>query len=396
MATLAKDTFAAFDIAQDNENAVVPLETTVVRIVGGRLAGKDYPLRSGERVCIGHALANDVVLRGAGTRGTVVELRCEGDTAMLRVVEGRAELLGRCLETGEEAQLPAYLPFRLGEFVLAHGNRESARWDEAERVATSRAAAPVSPLPAPGLADRIARVGREKWRAVEFQVRGPRLALAAVSGLLVVAAAGLLQADFAASSQEPASFEDQLASAGITGLTVAKSGAGGLVVSGVVAGDTELARLRGLAADASVPVTIDVDTSAGLASAANEILQAQGVNAAVEPLAGSPRALTVAAAFMPGDRQAQLTEMLKRDLPGLQRVSYRIDDARGGNALQAFFGAGAATGMATLVADPGYIVTADGARWFPGAVLPTGHKLVSVGQDSVRFEKDGRMEDLHL
>lgn len=395
MATLARDNFTRIDIAEDAGQPLAVIDVHVVRVVGGRLTGKDYPLRGGERLCIGHALANDVVLRGAGTRGTVVELRRDGDTAMLRVVEGRVELLGRCLDTGDEAQIPAYLPFRLGEFVLAHGTRESERWDEAERVAASRATAPVEPLPAPSLADRIARVGRERWRDMEVEVRGPRLALAAVSGMLVVAAAALLHADFAASRHEPASFEDQLASAGIHGLTVAKSGAGGLVVSGVVGDNADIERLRALAADASVPVTLDVDTSAGLASSASEILQAQGVDAAVEPTVGAPRALTVAAAFMPANKQAELTDMLKRDLPGLERVSYRIDDARGGNPLQAFFGAGA-TGMATLVPDPGYIVTADGARWFPGAVLPTGHTLVSVGSDTVRFEKDGRMEDLKL
>lgn len=395
MATLARDSFTRIDIADAAVQPIAVLDGYVVRVVGGRLAGKDYPLRAAERLCIGHALANDVVLRGAGTRGTVVELRRDGDTAMLRVVEGRIELLGRCLQPGEEAQLPAYLPFRLGEFVLAHGTRESARWDEAERVASSPATAPIEPLPAPGLADRIARLTRQRWRAMDVQVRGPRLALAAISGLLVVAAASLLHADFTASRQEPASFEDQLAQAGIRGLTVAKSGAGGLVVSGVVSGEADMQRLRLLVADAAVPVTLDVDTSAGLASAASEILQAQGVDAAVEPIAAAPRALSVSAAFMPAERQAELTQMLRRDLPGLQRVSYRVDDARGGNALQTFFGAGA-TGMATLVPDPGYIVTADGARWFPGAVLPTGHTLVSVGADTVRFEKDGRLEDLKL
>lgn len=395
MATLARDNFTRIDLAEDTAQPVAVLDAHVVRVVGGRLAGKDYPLRGGERLCIGHALANDVVLRGAGTRGTVVELRRDGDTAMLRVVEGRVELLGRCLESGEEAQLPGYLPFRLGEFLLAHGIRESARWDEAERFAVSRAAAPVEPLPAPGLTDRIARIGRERWRDMDVMVRGPRLALAAISGLLIVSAAALLHADFTASRQEPASFEDQLADAGITGLTVARSGAGGLVVSGVVSGKTDMDHLRLLAADAGVPVSLDVDTSSGLASAAGEILQAQGIDAKVEPIPAAPRALSVATAFMPAEKQAELTDMLKRDLPGLERVSYRVDDARGGNALQAFFGAGA-TGMATLVPDPGYIVTADGARWFPGAVLPTGHTLVSVGKDSVRFEKDGRMEDLNL
>ena len=48
--------------------------------------------------------------------------------------------------------------------------------------------------------------------------------------------------------------------------------------------------------------------------------------------------------------------------------------------------------VATIVADPAHIVTADGSHWFPGATLPTGHHLVSVTPNAVTFEKDGRME----
>ena len=42
------------------------------------------------------------------------------------------------------------------------------------------------------------------------------------------------------------------------------------------------------------------------------------------------------------------------------------------------------------------IVTADGQYWFAGALLPTGHRLVSVGKGEVRFERDGLVESLRV
>jgi len=148
-----------------------------------------------------------------------------------------------------------------------------------------------------------------------------------------------------------------------------------------------------MADSAAVPVVVDVTSVSAMADAAGEILRAQGIDAAVEPNRRNPQGIIVNAPFMATDRREELREMLARDLPNLKHIVFRVDDTRGVNALQSFFAA-SGTGMATLVSDPGHIVTADGARWFPGAVLPSGHRLISIENNSIRFEKDGRIEEL--
>ncbi|MET1755798.1 hypothetical protein ABVV53_10060 [Novosphingobium sp. RD2P27] len=389
MATLAPEPFAL------HEPVVPARSSAVLRIVDGRLAGKEFALENGQRVCIGHGLANDVVLRGSGTRSVVVELRLQGDVASLRVLGGSAELLGRKLGEGDEAQLPAYLPFRIGEFVLAHGVSGSARWDSAAQVAASPCLTPVAPLPAPNLSDRLVRLGREQLAAFDGRFRTPRLAMVSVSIILLGAAAVTFSQSLSARRADPAGFEQRLAAENLPGLSVTRSAGGGLIVSGVVPGEPQLARLRSLVAESGVPVALDVTSTAALAAAATEVLEAQGLDAKAEPTPGDAHSVVVAAAYLPADRQQALREMLQRDVPGLSHVEFRIDDARGGSPLQSFFGSGP-TGIATLVENPAHIVTADGSRWFPGAVLPTGHRLVLVGKNTVRLEKDGRMEDVHL
>ena len=79
----------------------------VLKLLSGRLSGKAYPLDGRDRVSIGHGLANDVVLRGAGTRDCAIELELHPDTAPLRVGQGQIELLGRTLGAGEQAVLRA-------------------------------------------------------------------------------------------------------------------------------------------------------------------------------------------------------------------------------------------------------------------------------------------------
>ena len=73
---------------------------------------------------------------------------------------------------------------------------------------------------------------------------------------------------------------------------------------------------------------------------------------------------------------------LRKDLPAVRQVGFRVDDSLDASPLQSFFTQSGA-GLATIVADPAHIVTADGSHWFPGATLPTGHHLVSVAPNAV-------------
>ncbi len=46
--------------------------------------------------------------------------------------------------------------------------------------------------------------------------------------------------------------------------------------------------------------------------------------------------------------------------------------------------------------NPAYIVTADGARYFVGAMLPTGHRITAIAGQRVSLERDGEAIALNL
>ncbi|WP_336970723.1 hypothetical protein [Sphingobium aromaticiconvertens] len=364
----------------------------VLRILSGRLEGKEFPLDGRDRLCVGHGLANDVVLRGAGTREGTIELRLMGDRATMRVIEGRAELLGRALEAGEDAQLPAYLPFCFGEYLIAHGERGSARWRDANDIARTPRGVPGEELPAPRLSDRLFDIARTGYGRIDRHTL--RLALGLGCGGLLVAAAAQPVGQMMLSSRANArEMTTELRQSGFPAVSVAGDDEGSLAVKGAVSDEEELARLRALVAQRDADATVDVQTGTALAAEATDILQAQGIAARVAPSA--PAALVVNAGYMPANRQDQVRALLHKDLPVVRKVAFRIDDALGANPLQAFF-AQSGAGLATVVANPAHIVTADGSHWFPGATLPTGHRLVSVSAGAVVFEKDGRAEQITL
>ena len=46
--------------------------------------------------------------------------------------------------------------------------------------------------------------------------------------------------------------------------------------------------------------------------------------------------------------------------------------------------------------DLAYVMTADGSRYFIGAVLPSGHRITRIAGDAVTVERDGRESTLNF
>ena len=44
--------------------------------------------------------------------------------------------------------------------------------------------------------------------------------------------------------------------------------------------------------------------------------------------------------------------------------------------------------------EDGYVQTRDGSRYFVGAVLPDGHTVTAIEEQSVTVQKDGRITNL--
>lgn len=377
-----------------------PARTRVLRVFGGRLDGAEYRVAPGRALRLGHGLDNDIVLRGAGTRGCRLDLGANGDTLSVTLVAGEAHLLGQRLEPGQAIILPPFVPLAIGEYSLAVGAPNDERWPEAEALARQVAAiAPSTGTEIAAMPSRSERTELARTRAASLAqhlprwMRHPALLLAGAGLLLAVLAIDPIR-DYATSDiRDAETARLALASGGFAGVTVVDDGsAPGLMFTGTVADDAALASLRELVAEDFPGARLDVGTSAALARAADDILAAEGVDAVTRP--AGLGTLVVESEYLPADRQRDLTERLKADLPGLARTRFVLTGERGADDLGYFFNS-ARYGLATFVdGQPGYLVTADGSFWFEGATLPTGHEIVAARAGRITLERDGLVEEI--
>lgn len=383
-------------LAERPADVTAPL---LLRVLSGRSDGAEHRLPEQRKLLIGHSFESDIVLRDKSTRGCAVKLTACGRRAVIEVVSGHAFLLGKHLAAGETITLEQYLPLRIGDIHFALGGDDTARWDEARSIVIDDTQAMfelAQDAPPSALPERLAlRTQPIRRNVANIALRPARMAMIG-AGLLVVAAGSYFGATMLAPSPpSPRDIRQELAPFGMAGVTVERSPTtGDIAITGLVKDSSDAARLRQWAQQNHPDILVNVTTIAEAAEAATNLLTAQNVDAVARP-SGADR-LIIDGPFLPKDRQNELTRLLQEDLPRVGGFTFKASAERGESGLAYFFNAPGYGAASFVSGDPGYIVTEDGTRWFPGASLPTGHKIIEITNNSVIVERDGLRDVLTM
>ena len=361
----------------------------VLRVLSGRLAGTEKALPASGAVSIGHEFWHDVVVRDPATKGIAIDLALDADgAAKATVLEGEAEVLGRTVPAGETVIVPPYVPLTIGGVALAWGEGDSARWHDATGLV---AAVPTPPETPPSAREHaLAVAGRAGEGLGAMLTRGRVTALAIAAGVVIVATASVPVVDALNLRGTPeVRVERAMTDAGLTGLDATEDKAtGAITVSGVVASEGQRQKAIAALRDTGLPGSVAVLTSADLARAVADVARIHGLQATARPTGRDTVELRVTP--LEPAAKAKLAQAVRGDVRALGGLSLRDDlppvDLTPLKTIQ-----DATKKVSTVIGgDPGFIQTVDGARYFPGAVMPSGHRLVSIQGNMAIFEKSGR------
>lgn len=368
-----------------------------LRVLRGRSQGAEHRLPLGRTLKVGHSFENDIVLRGRGTAGTACELQVAADGRMsLRVVAGTVRLLGREVAAGERMQLAPYLPVSTGDLTFAVGRDDEVRWAEAADEASEVAAQPPEvAVPHTALAEKLSLRLQPANNRLSRLAERPALLAAAGAVLLTLASAATFGSSLLTEANAtPAELESELRTQGFASLSVAQRPDGRTAIGGLVLDEAQLGHLRQWAATNAPDAAVEAETLASMADAASDLLLAQNIEATVRPTGEG--ALVISGPFLPRDRERDLVELLRRDLPLVRAVSFQRSGRPGEGDLAYFFDPAVNGAPSFVDGEPGYIMTEDGSRWFAGALLPSGHQLVSAGTGQVTVQREGVRDTLSM
>jgi type III secretion protein D len=363
-------------------------ETAVLRVLSGRLAGTTRPLPETGTVSIGHQFWQDVVIRDPQTKGMAVDLSVtEGGQAQITVLSGEAQLLGQTIDPGGTAILPPYVPFSIGGVSLAWGEPESERWSEAGGLVLATS---TEPEELDARAQAVAAFGRAREGAAGLVTKRTVAIAAGAAALAIGGVAAVPAMDALGLRAPPAARVDRaLDAAGLAALAVAPAAAGDAVtVTGVVTNEGQRVKAQEVLRDSGVSGTVDVQTSNEIAQAAADVARGRGLQANARAI--SRTAVELRTSPLSDEARFGLVQAVRADVRQIGPLRLR-DDLPAADEAEIKAVSDLTRKVSTVVAgDPAFIQTADGARYFSGAVMPSGHRLIGIEGSSVYLEKNGR------
>jgi type III secretion protein D len=140
---------------------------------------------------------------------------------------------------------------------------------------------------------------------------------------------------------------------------------------------------------------VDVAVDEAIARELTEVFRVNGV--AVQLHAAGGGRFVAEAAEADAARLARAEEVARRDVRGVQALSVRNTAAPPPAPPPTPLPDDPGKRIASIV--PGetpFVVTADGARYFVGATLPSGHRIAGVAPHALTLERDGQRSTLNF
>ena len=374
----------------------VEIEALVLKVLAGRVRGASAPLERGQAVTVGHELDADIVLRDPSAEGVRLRLKARADAADLDLLEGSVVLLGHELTAPAQAILPLYLPLMIGENAVAIGDPDSPRWTEAERIL----AAAQLPLDDD---DEHAQPPGQSWQYLlnntnALVSRSMRFVPVLLIAVITVSALFAISSGLPAwpkMQPRPAKVQAVLLDEGFDGLSVSKSSEGEIRIEGVVATDADRARLRRVMTAHDWQPRVNVQTHEGMARQVEDFYMANGVEAAARAAGAGLVRLDVIGSNP--EEAGRLQRLAMTEIKGLRRIDISmLPGADDGGRFEDMQEGGGKRVVSVIGGPQGHVTTADGARYFPGAVLPTGHRIVSIEETKVLVERNGSRSELNF
>jgi type III secretion protein D len=177
-------------------------------------------------------------------------------------------------------------------------------------------------------------------------------------------------------------------------LDLTTRGNGQVVIRGRLASNDQHDQLTRWLLTAPLVPAVEVTVDEGLVREVTEVFRINGI--AVSAQVTGPGRIAAEAAERDGAALARAEEAVRRDVRGLEALHVRntvkpvtapappvVDDP--------------GKRIASLVAGASaHLVTVDGARYFVGAMLPSGHRIVAINKAAVALERDGQKTSLNF
>jgi type III secretion protein D len=365
----------------------------VLRVLLGPMAGAEIALdTAAERVRVGHDLSADIVIRAPNFEGAAFDLSAIDEAAAeITVVSGAVRLGAFTLEPGVPALVPPFAPVFSGDTAIAIGpSGDEARWAAAAALAARQwhTGGAVRQEQVEGEPRKKRRLLEDDMReGGDLTERRPPwgfLLAGTAAGAVALLYSMTREAEPVAPAPDPAArLAAFLDGRGYEELAVSTAATGDLAIIGTLSSASEKAALEGLLAERGIRAHLNVTTEEKLLRQVEDVFRMNGVMATARR--GGDGAVTVETALAPSARLSAIRAQIAQDMPDVGRLEIVSEEAPMPSPSM-----GLPDPRRRIVSvqggQLGYLSIEGGDRLYPGATLPTGHRIKRIAGKTVTVE----------
>lgn len=362
---------------------VIPLE---LRVLDGEQCGASVGVQRGVPLTISGQWHSDVVLRSPMAAQAEVELLLGDDAVEVFVKQGSVQVGGAPVPAGTRARAKLYAPIVIGDTQVALGELGASPWGTLFQPAPEAAAT----------ASETAAATLPWWQRLHERASPQRLVVG--GGVLAVVSLAMLTLAMLVAPQAPSAeqraqrAQQLLHAAGFTALRVTTGPKDELIAGGYLNTQAERVQAQRVLEADDLKLQWSPWINEQLAGAVEDVYRVNGVAAQVQAIGPGALRVTTQMADAAALQRAEATA--RRDVQGLLRLEARnAPPPREPSPIPLVDDPGKR--VASIVGGPTpHVVTADGARYFIGALLPTGHRIQAIDSNSVQLEREGQISTL--
>jgi len=375
-----------------------------LRVLSGGQRGATSAVCLGDVLRIGRDWSSDVVLQQAEDSAALLTMDPNGQLTLnvdtgLCMINGGVEL-----QAGEQVALEPYTSFTVGGVKMAVGRVGASQWaalfDDAEAGAAVGAEQASAETSVETSAETPVQASAGIWSVAIWFVRRLNWVQRFLLGgaALVSASVGTLTLAWAinpASLSLPERAEhlrQTLTHAGFGTLNV-EIRDNELLVTGHLNTMAQRSELeRSLAKQ--MPARLAVWINDQVAASVGEVYRLNGISAEVR--SSGPGVVHVQTHESDMAALDKVQAVARRDVPGLVKLVSVNEPPPAAPPPETTLSDPGKRLAAIVPGDPAYVVTVDNTRYFEGAMLPTGHRIVSILSDHIQIERNGVVSDLRF
>jgi type III secretion protein D len=355
-------------------------------LISGEQAGARARIKSDSSISISGSLGTDIVIRDRCINDEMLKLVTNNEQVFLQIIAGNVEIDGKLISQDKKYKLTENTKVKVGNTIFVHRRELNVPFSEILKQRIIKE-------------NDIYHAHVSKLKSILNQSNmyiGLSIVMVIIIVSVVVSMLHVEKKDNAEVSAEQQALS-LLTSKGFKALNVRKNTYGQIVVSGFVLTNKERADIEKIIEEHSIPAVSDLKVGDYLAKEVSELFRINGVD--VEASAITQGKIKVIAENNDVEAVIRIKAVALKEITDLKslEIKYKISQSEK-KEIGSEINYNEKDKIITMVVDgdPAYIMTADKSKYYIGALLPTGYKVVDIIEKQVVLEKKGKQTTLNF